>query len=81
MGKNWWPVLYFTPKETVPNSYWIEGQVGSRAILDTVVVNIKIPATSMNLQSKPYIVMYSLRDFITRPNRAGVSPRNNKRGM
>jgi len=44
LGKNGWPVLYFTPKEILPNSYWIGGQMGSRAILDTVIVNIKIPA-------------------------------------
>jgi hypothetical protein len=57
LGKNEWTVLYFTPKEIVPNSYWIGSQVDSRAILDTVIVNIKIPATSRNFQSRPYMVI------------------------
>lgn len=55
LGKNDWTVLYFAHKEIVPNSYWIGGQVDSRAILDTMIVNIKIPATSRNLQSRPYM--------------------------
>lgn len=57
MGKNGWPVLYFTPKEIVRNSCWMGGQVGSRAILDTVIVSIKVAATSMNLQSRLYMVI------------------------
>ena len=81
LGKNGWPVLYISPKEIVPNSYWIGGQVGSRTILDTMIMNIKIPATSRNLQSRPYMVVYCLRCFITRLNRAGVIPRNSKQGI
>jgi hypothetical protein len=81
LGKNGWSVLYIIPKEVVPNSYWIEGQVGSRNILDTVIENIKIPVTSRNLQSRPYMVVYCLKRFITRPNRAGVIPRNSKQGI
>jgi len=81
LGTNGWPLLYFTPKETVPNSYWIGGQVGFRAILDTVIDEHKNSATSRNLQSRLYMVMYCLRCFITKPNRAGVIPHNSKQGM
>jgi hypothetical protein len=65
LGKNEWSVSYFTPRERVPNTYRIGGQVGSRATLDMVIVKIKIPATSRNLQARPYLVQYCLKCFMT----------------
>jgi len=55
--------------------------VGFRAILDTVIDEHENSATSRNLQSRLYMVMYCLRCFITKPNRADVIPRNSKQGM